>query len=399
MGSFKLKCTLSGVPIGANDPVKVVLLSYYRYRSSPGGGPWVPFSHPIDGIYDTYGKASRVNDQDPLANLTLEYLRGKLKEKPWGENLCHDVPVTKEQGFLEILDTIFREEGRVELLDWDNPPKATEGIPTWKGIQKILDDSGLVGFTTNQIEPGIIRVRSTEYSNVKWDRVVESLTPLYDVVKRVDGSRPWVQVTNKGWNLESHIDRESNDRLNHLRDILEKNGGHKGYGRKIFKPRKVSAAMIRAEVWDKMVALGGKDFGWGSPSGVDTFVEMARDVAKRGVKLLQSKEFSSTWEMEALFRDHGWFLENYEGVERLFLHYIEHLKKGTMSWGDLDRIARGLGETMIISSYMRLMGMMWSPATYVSEGIPINLHAERHRIIGETIKKIEADEKEWDDNP
>lgn len=277
------------------------------------------------------------------------------------------------------------------------------GDATWKDVQKLLDEAGMKSFVADETEPGIVRVRYIQYESSPWDKVREILTPHYDVVERYEHGQKyhdelredckdrdvWFQVTRKSWSLDEHIALDAETRKQRITRILESGGGHKGYGSSFYKPQKVGAAMVRAEVWEGMVALGGMDLGWGSPDTIDAFVEKTKIIAREGVKTLQSDGYCAHFFIENLFRDNGWFVETgYQGVAKLFLRYIEHLSKGTMPESQLEHIARGVGETVLVESYMRWMGAMWAPSSYMSEGLPVDLQVAYHKIVADALNGI-----------
>ena len=153
--------------------------------------------------------------------------------------------------------------------------------------------------------------------------------------------------------------------------------------------------MVRAEVWEGMVALGGMDLGWGSPENITAFVEKAKVIAQEGVKILQSDNYMAYFLIEDLFRSKGWFVEGgYQGVDKLFLRYIKHLSKGMMPESQLEHIARGVGETVLVESYMRWMGAMWAPSSYMSEGQPLDLQVAYRKVVQDALNGMVKKERE-----
>ncbi len=119
MGSFAYTCAISGLPIGAGDKVRYLLLTKNPFYTEGGHncyihGVWFPRTFPLRAEYNDYGSIENIQE-GPMRNVILEALQIDLIEQGWGENTCHDVPTTKDMTFDELLEAV--QEGRCKVSD------------------------------------------------------------------------------------------------------------------------------------------------------------------------------------------------------------------------------------------------------------------------------------------
>lgn len=111
MGSFSASCTLSDISVNYGDEVRLVFLA-----SCPSfKQEYAPRSMSIRGIYDDYGSIERYEKNSPSILSMINLLKRDLVEKSLGENVIHDLPITKESNFEEILLAV--QKHRVEVID------------------------------------------------------------------------------------------------------------------------------------------------------------------------------------------------------------------------------------------------------------------------------------------
>lgn len=118
MGSFDYTCAISSLPIHAGDKVRYILVTENPCgeRGSRACGPydsWVPRTFPIKGEYNDYGTIETYAE-GLGANLVLDGFKLDLITR--GDNRYHDVPVSRDTTFPELLNAI--RGGRVLVREY-----------------------------------------------------------------------------------------------------------------------------------------------------------------------------------------------------------------------------------------------------------------------------------------
>jgi len=153
MGSFNYTCCVSGLPIGAGDPVRYILLQASPFSErgeyANGAEEWYVRTPPIRAEYNDYGSIEDCKNPS-IQRLWLEAFKLDLVEKGLGDNTVHDVPARKGMTFDELLDAT--QECRVEVLALEGKrpkfsfmPKSVvpKGIPTLRRVENIIRTAGL----------------------------------------------------------------------------------------------------------------------------------------------------------------------------------------------------------------------------------------------------------------
>lgn len=96
MGCWNHTCSLTNLPIRANEDVYVMILQESEYKVNTWCYPykmWMPLPFIFTGKYDDYGAVEDCDGDSikPLIKHIVEY----LVELPQGKNEFHDIPVTK----------------------------------------------------------------------------------------------------------------------------------------------------------------------------------------------------------------------------------------------------------------------------------------------------------------
>mgnify|MGYP003526415790 CR=1 FL=1 len=195
MGSFDYTCAISGLPIGAGDGVRYLLLTqnpYHRGKSAAGmtcypTDVWFPRTFPLRGKYNDYGRVEQLQT-GPQADAWAAGFKVDMIEKGWGGNTCHDVPAKKGMPLSDLLEAVH--EGRVHVrqnvgrrLDGERV-SVPKGIPTRRRVEQALVKAGFPlsesygkGAIVNRVDANTVRVRVGEYGE-RADR----LTKIRDVL-------------------------------------------------------------------------------------------------------------------------------------------------------------------------------------------------------------------------
>ena len=207
MGSFDFTCSVSGLPIGAGDPVRFLLLTENPYHSPAEhtcyiDGHWIPRAYPIKAKYNDYGSIEDVQG-GPLQETILEGFKRDLIERGTGGNQCHDVPVRADMGLEGFLEALW--EGRVLVkrnkdgLDPEGRAKAVEdfqartdhhpGVPTLRSVREALTSAGLPVVDGNFAEGFLLDSEDFGFVCIRWgghtksrgmlQQAQEVLAPLY----------------------------------------------------------------------------------------------------------------------------------------------------------------------------------------------------------------------------
>lgn len=114
MGCFSMQCAISGLPIHAGDDIRYLLLQESHNERSHCyiSSQWTPFVFPIKAKYNDYGSIEDYKE-DFQVKLWQQVLAECVVEKPVGENKYHDLAISKDMSFVDLLRAIWEE--RVEV--------------------------------------------------------------------------------------------------------------------------------------------------------------------------------------------------------------------------------------------------------------------------------------------
>lgn len=119
MGCFAYSCSVSGLPIEEDTPVRFLALGASRTHRSYAAGAdvsWKPITLPIRAQYDEYGSVKRIAD-GVVTEAFFATLDQRAIERPVGENPRHDVPITRGMSRAEWLIALW--ENRVQIRGSD----------------------------------------------------------------------------------------------------------------------------------------------------------------------------------------------------------------------------------------------------------------------------------------
>lgn len=201
MGSFDMTCAISGLPIGAGDPIRYMLLTQNPYHRGKTAGEstcyqtdiWFPRTFPLRAKYNDYGGCDGLQ-AGPQADAWLFGLKKDLIEKGWGDNACHDVPAKKGMGMAALREAAW--EGRLHVSQSvgrrgaeGKASPVPKGVPTRRRVERLLVKLGHKvcadyndgGFLVNRVDANAVRVRAGGYQG-RTDALVmlrDALAPHY----------------------------------------------------------------------------------------------------------------------------------------------------------------------------------------------------------------------------
>lgn len=159
-----LKCGVSNMPIIDGDNVRLVFLVKRRET-------WYPRFIPIKCKYSD----SKIElTDDTFVDFIVDSFKIDLIEREVGNNLVHDVPITKDMGFHELIDSIYekrlfvysnliyKNEKCEKTLEVNHP-----NVPTKKRIESFINKIGDFNITKLQENEFIVRCCSYGDSNKK----------------------------------------------------------------------------------------------------------------------------------------------------------------------------------------------------------------------------------------
>jgi hypothetical protein len=181
MGSFNATCIVSNLAIEAGERVRYLALVRSAFEPDGNGhccyvgGRWQLHGVPIKAQYNDYGSIEGLEDS-LQTSLFFEALKRSAIEQGVGDNQCHDVAVRAEMSREDWLTALW--EGRI-FVEGERPytgsydPEAYEpkpGVPSVRRLSKVITDAGLTvvtsymadGYVVDQVAPGFIRIRYGE---------------------------------------------------------------------------------------------------------------------------------------------------------------------------------------------------------------------------------------------
>lgn len=266
MGSFNATCIVSNLPIEAGTKVRFLALARSAVNSPNDyccyvGGRWQMHGVPLRARYNDYGSVEKLQDSF-TTRMFFEGLKRGVVEKGVGENQCHDVEVRVEMTPKKWLEALW--EGRVEVLDYGRlrkgrdwvPSEPSEGIPSLRRIEKVLNDAGrpvvtdygVEGYILDQVSTGFIRIRCSGYEKQKTDGM-QDLPPILHAA----GYAAMVTMGTGSYDKE-HAEVLVAP-LPQKEARIHTSGLAPDRYMETHKPRPVSQAMIREDVWQILLSM------------------------------------------------------------------------------------------------------------------------------------------------
>jgi hypothetical protein len=259
MGCFNYTCCVSGLPIMGGHKVRYFLLTENklsdRIRPIHIHDVWVPRTFPLKAEYNDYGTVEEI-ESGPAQDIWMEAFAKDIRPLGPGDNQCHDVPVTPNMSFEDLLEAVW--ECRVSVLPVHRlklnaesvaefRSKLPAGLPTLERVRvqlkPIAKGYGQKGYVVDELENGIVRVRWGAFS------AKPNLRPFQRAEKLLN--RNFVTVITVGSGSYSHGGAE-------LR-VFAKPGTDLSYWGadkdtlSDTAPRQIAQAMIREDVWQALL--------------------------------------------------------------------------------------------------------------------------------------------------
>lgn len=172
MGSFDMTCAISGLPIGAGDPIRYMLLTQNPYHRGKTAGTmtcyttdiWFPRTFPLRAKHNDYGGCDDLQT-GPQADAWLAGLKKDLIEKGWGGMGMAALREAAWEGRLHVSQNVG---GRGPK---DKKALVPKGIPTRRRVERLLVKLGHKvcadyndgGFLVNRVDANTVRVRAGDY--------------------------------------------------------------------------------------------------------------------------------------------------------------------------------------------------------------------------------------------
>jgi hypothetical protein len=434
MGSFNATCIISNLQIEAGTPVRYLALTGSAFHRDGNdyicyvGGRWQLRGPPIRAQYNDYGSIEHLKKR--LTNrVFFDSLARDCVEKGVGDNQCHDVQVRRNMTHKQWLEALW--EGRVYVTDWrksDNwPPKdwkpeePPEGMPSLSRIEKILKDNnlpvvvdyGAEGFVIDELSRGFIRIRYGRHSDNE-EGALQPVLPLLNAAGYVS------MITCGTGRYQNHAEilvapkpapeggKDSQGRDIHFFSQGVSDDDDKDYHR----PRPVSQAMIREDVWQILlkttIKSWRKDFTFADVEEAATEV-LDQELAWRAEeKAFQARDPKDVLEAERnemvnkVFRRRMGTREDTENIFRSCLQAHEGVSgfslKEAFEFGlelsenreELEGFITDMAETAYVQvAYAHLHGQ-WHPTTNSGQ----DANWKQHRAFLKALMKIKGGHEE-----
>lgn len=299
MGSFNATCIVSNLPIEAGTPVRFLALTRSAYNEGNEhicyvGGRWQLRGAPIKAEYNDYGTIENW-EKSVTTKLFFKSFDNDVVEKGVGDNQCHDVHVRHGMSEEEWIDALW--EGRIEVVDYGRRTKSDKpfevkdehvrkGLPTLFRIETALKEAGLPvttaygaeGYVVDDVIYGFIRVRfgrSYAEDSAALERAVS-------VIQKA-GYAAMITCGSGYYSNHSEILVAPAPGVDE-RGISQSTFGLSGR-EDHHKPRPVSLAMIREDVWQILLNTPLKTW-----RGEWTFSKMKADALKALDETLEREE-------------------------------------------------------------------------------------------------------------
>lgn len=400
MGSFNSTCAVSGLSLGCGDEVKVLLLNQNPYKETlvcSIHDLWVPRTFAIDGTYNDYGSFENESPEF-LKNLWLKCLDLDLVEVGWGNNRCHDVPSRKGQSFQDLKDAlgegrvfISRKDcldhelvfGRSPYLDEVRKVKDDPRVPTLQNISQLITENGFNlfgtsdGFLVDECEPGSVRVRRSSFGG-SGELELDSL--LSHVVSKYSA------MITHGFGSYSH-GAEMLIRPKPSKEYLSLGRNHEYENEKL----SVSVAMIRKDVWDKLVSIGMEYNEPYSSQPVEDYFKTIRESWNR----MSSRDLSFLSGRGTEIKNHIPYMV---GIGTHWLMAQKETSANPISDQDLTALIGSLAELFYVERVLFQIRALWKPTYSTGPQFgDFRLHEKYFSEMASLSKKIADEDDEAQD--
>jgi len=281
MGSFAMSCCVSGLPIEYGDRVRFLLLTKMREPDRSVcymDEIYAPRTWPIQAVYNDYGSIENWIEDD-LQKLIVKGFQEDLVEIGVGDNSIHDVAVSKNMNFDQMLDALG--EKRIKVRRPGSRMHARVGmstnefLPTHISVNDCLQQSVLKDkncyIADDKIDLGCVRVRwNGSYSNnqdilCRLNDAKEVLSDKFAVVITA-GSGPYAAFAELCCFMLPGTDARGIARCYVPDGIEEKDDTHE-----------ITFGIIREDVWTGIVSLRKE-----AAPDIRVFVDEAKKLIQSG---------------------------------------------------------------------------------------------------------------------
>jgi hypothetical protein len=402
MGSFNATCIVSNLPVEAGTPVRYVLLT--RSRFHPDGndhicyvsGRWQLRGPAIKAKYNDYGSIESIEESFATREM-FDALNRDAVEKGVGDNQCHDVQVRAGMSRAAWLDALW--EGRVFVLDEHPVPapeggwkreEPKEGMPSLARLESVLRAAdlpvvtayGANGYVLDEVSSGFIRIRcgrSAEFGK-KEEVLLEKALPYLHAA----GYATMITCGTGAYANHAEILVAPKPAPEGVHFFVRGGIGEKVSDLERPKPRPVSQAMIREDVWQIM--LGMVIDGW---RGKFAFEDMkaAALLALKDIREAQVKaaELRASGDSEKLFEAAMLLLDVMDDTRARRNPFLSALRdcegvsgqslggafrdalNSTKTDEELEAFTLSLAETAFVESVYAHLHGQWHPTTNGSQ--------------------------------
>lgn len=143
MGCWSETCVISHLPINAGEKVRYILLQASPFsncgKDANANTRWYMRDFPIKAEYNDYGSVENVNKEDDfIYQHWLNGLKVDLIEKGVGDNSYHDIAVSSQMSFSDLLEVLVQK--RLEVHSRVMFRKSNKPSDRLNTIKKYLDD-------------------------------------------------------------------------------------------------------------------------------------------------------------------------------------------------------------------------------------------------------------------
>lgn len=431
MGSFNATCIVSNLPIECGTPVRFLTLTHSTYNKGNEhvcyvGGRWQLRGAPIKSEYNDYGTIEDWDDS-LTSKVFFKSFDTDAVEKGVGDNSCHDVHVRHGMSDKEWIDALW--ESRVEVTDHQSSypadkPYVTKdeyidkGIPTLYRIEKVLSDAGFKsvtawgaeGYLVSDVTHGFIRIRLSGHSEDFDD--FSKLEALLPIIKDA-GYAAMITAGSGSYSNNAEI-LVTLRPTKHERGYYMSTPGLAPEPNSTIKPRPVSLAMIREDVWQILLSTplqtwtGSKQYTFEKMKG-DALKHLDETLAREAeIEKLKKEKPGDDRLFSLMMRVHDLDFTDRDNLFSSFLYPREGesgftLKKAFRfgleqgaSKEELVQYVTDLAETAYIQAVYSMLHGQWHPTTNSGQ----DGNWEEHRTFLQKLLEIKGrweEEEEYDD--
>ena len=196
MGCFSYTCSISGLPIDYNTPVRFMALgSGEHYLSAYDlGREWAPVTLPIRARYNDYGSVDDI-EECPVTEAFFETLNRRAIERAVGERPRFDMAVKRGMPQDEWLSALFVNRIQIKGPDGRTVPVVQTMIR--EDVWRIVVDRDALETEHRREFETFLRLETLLERELlrepKYERAVRELFAVFQTLRRL--GRPWARGT------------------------------------------------------------------------------------------------------------------------------------------------------------------------------------------------------------